>query len=77
QAVLQAIRDVPLSATNAPGTNGVGDRVNATLVEDDLRGTRFFHVACDVLTVAAIWAMELRRVRAARAERGKQSDLSA
>lgn len=77
QAVLQAIRDVPLSATNAPATNGVGDRLNATLVEDDPRGTRLFHLACDVLTVAAIWAMELRRVRAARAEQGKQNELSA
>ena len=31
---------------------------------DGLSGVRNFHIACDVLTVAALWAMELRWRRA-------------
>ena len=33
-------------------------------------GVRNFHVACDVLTVAALWAMEWRRMRMSRAKEG-------
>jgi hypothetical protein len=36
-----------------------------TLVAPDYPGVRNFHVMSDLLTVAAIWAMELRRKRAA------------
>ena len=36
-----------------------------TLVAPAYEGVRNFHVACDILTVIAIWSMELRRRRAA------------
>ena len=38
-----------------------------TLVQPAWEGTRNFHLMCDVLTIAAIWAMELRRVKQAKA----------
>jgi hypothetical protein len=40
--------------------------MNATLVSTDYDGVRTFHVASDALTLAAVWAMELRRWRASK-----------
>jgi hypothetical protein len=40
-----------------------------TLVAPEYDGIRNFHVACDVLTIAAFWAMEWRRRRLSRESR--------
>jgi hypothetical protein len=45
------VRDAILPTLNPPAYDGAG-------------GVRNFHIGCDVLTVAALWAMELRRRRA-------------
>ena len=45
------VRDAILPTLNPPAYTGAA-------------GVRNFHVACDVLTIAALWAMELRRTRA-------------
>jgi hypothetical protein len=62
-AELVRVRDTILPTLNPPPYEGLG-------------GVRNFHVACDVLTVAALWAMELRR-RRAWAERGLSAPASA
>ena len=41
--------------------------IQPTLITPDIRGIRQFHVVTDALTIAALWAMELRRRKAARA----------
>src|SRR4051794_31320868 len=40
--------------------------VEPTLAPPEYPGVRNFHIASDVLTVAAIWSMEWRRMRAAK-----------
>jgi len=41
--------------------------IEPTLLPPEYPGVRNFHVASDLLTIAAIWAMERRRVKAAKA----------
>jgi hypothetical protein len=62
-AVLQAIDSL---AAHLPDITGLNALLKPNLVAPDYEGVRNFHVACDVLTVAALWAMELRRKRHAR-----------
>ncbi|MGA2497864.1 MAG: hypothetical protein ABSH20_08990 [Tepidisphaeraceae bacterium] len=54
-AVLELIRGI------APKTDLIG-----TLVAPEYGGVRSFHVASDLLTIAAVWAMEWRRWRCRR-----------
>jgi len=74
-ATLQAIRSSPTNPVDAGEVASEVARtrsmVEPTLVSPDYEGTRNFHIASDLLTVAAIWAMELRRARAARSESAK------
>lgn len=51
-------------AGGIPGSR-VRDLVEPTLNPPSYDNVRNFHVTCDVLTVAALWAMEWRRRRAA------------
>lgn len=63
-AVLDALKQA--SAASADASVGAVSRlIEPTLVPPAFDGVRTFHIASDVLTVAAIWAMELRRRRAA------------
>lgn len=68
-ATLQAIRDYP-AGTSVEAAAGNGRQVAAalepTLAVPSYNEVRTTHLAGDVLTVVALWAMELRRVRAAR-----------
>lgn len=61
-AILATIREASVSDTEAP----LRKHVEPTLVPPEYGGVRAFHVACDVLTIAALGTMELRRMRAAR-----------
>jgi hypothetical protein len=68
-AILNLIRETPPGAAVEPGTAAMArlrDVLEPTLNPPDYPGVRNFHVACDVLTVAALWAMEWRRRRAWR-----------
>jgi len=58
-AILAAIKEVP-----AEGAGTARAKIEPTLNPPEYPGVRNFHVMCDVLTVAALWAMELRRKRA-------------
>jgi hypothetical protein len=67
-ALLDLIKAAPQveSAGPQPGREilGVRDALLPVLNPPEFTGVRNFHVACDILTVAALWAMELRRKRA-------------
>ena len=64
-AVHQAILSQPAELLDTTETK-VRPVIEPTLLPPEFPGVRNFHVATDVLTVAAIWAMERRRVRAAK-----------
>lgn len=64
-AVLDAIRHVP---ANSEQFNAVSATLEPTLVAPPYQGIWKFHVASDILTIAALWAMELRRIKSARSE---------
>ncbi len=60
-AVLDAIRRTPAGAEGGPT-----GAITATLTPPAYEGVRDFHVGCDVLTVATVWALQWRRRPAAR-----------
>ena len=65
-AALQAVKQYP-SNTDAVESKA-RMTIEPTLVAPDYEGIRNFHITCDILTIAALWAMELRRVKMARRE---------
>ena len=58
-AVLQAIKDT--GPQNTTGDRAIQGLLEPTMVAPAYEGVRNFHVASDLLTVAALWAMERRR----------------
>lgn len=65
-AILAAIDATPIETQSgwddkAKQQQFVRDQLRPNLVQPDLGGIRRFHYTCDVLTVAALWAMERRR----------------
>src|SRR3954471_8105828 len=65
-ATLKAIREYPSTEQDAASARRAGEILEPTLIIPAWEGVRNFHVCSDVLVVAAVWAMELRRRRAAR-----------
>jgi hypothetical protein len=66
-AILSAIKESsPAAHTDADGVdvNRLRELLEPTLNPPAYEGVRNFHVASDVLTIAAIWAMEWRRRKA-------------
>ena len=61
-----AILTTMKSTATTPGELALKQNVEPTLIPPQYPGVRNFHIACDVLTIAALGAMELRRMRAAR-----------
>jgi hypothetical protein len=61
----KAILDAMKTTLLASSEQAQRELIEPTLRPTDVPGVRRFHVASDVLTVAALWAMELRRRRAA------------
>jgi hypothetical protein len=66
-AAIEAIREYPPATGDVTETKR-RDLLESTLVAPEYGGIRNFHVASDLLTIAALWAMELRRARMARKE---------
>jgi hypothetical protein len=58
QAILVAIKEYPVSNAIPPRFR---ERIEPTLPEYDIAGARYFHLACDLLTFAFLWAKEWRR----------------
>jgi hypothetical protein len=65
QAFLSAIREYPASGPNAEDVRRVRTALEPVLPLSQPVGVRYFHVACDLLTVAALWAKEWRRRKTA------------
>ena len=61
QAIVQAIRDFHGDLST------IQREIEPTLVSPPFEGVRNFHLASDLLTIAALWAMEWRRMRNANA----------
>ena len=61
-AVLGLIRQTP-AAPESVQTPQLRQTLEPTLVAPDYPGIRNFHIASDLLTIAAVWAMEWRRHR--------------
>jgi hypothetical protein len=63
QAILTAIKDYPASGAKAEDVKRVRDGLEPILVSTaaDPLGVRYFHIFCDLVTVAAVWFKELRR----------------
>jgi len=59
-AVLQAIKETS-GSQNAPDSKSVRGLLEPTMIAPAYEGVRNFHVASDLLTVVALWAMERRR----------------
>ncbi|MEX1095277.1 MAG: hypothetical protein WED34_04470 [Planctomycetales bacterium] len=64
-AILEALRE---SANADVDVKPVRERIEPTLVGPADVDIRNFHVACDALTIATLWAMEFRRRRIAAQE---------
>jgi len=64
-AIVEALAGVPMTSPDAA-------RITPMLERPDDAGIRNFHVASDVLTLAAVWAMEWRRWRKPRTVPGDQ-----
>ena len=62
-ATIEAIRQVGSTGTNEANLKQVRDLLEPTLTPATYSGVRTTHVISDVLTVAALWAMEFRRRR--------------
>jgi hypothetical protein len=62
RALLEAIRDYP---TTGPDVQGVRNVLEPILPLAEPSGVRSFHLACDLLTVAALWAKEWGRRKTA------------
>jgi hypothetical protein len=75
-ALLEAMKETSAN-TAPPGTHAVEAQRMRELLEPTLKPTtassaRNFHLMCDVLTIAALWAMEWRR-RGAWKDRAAQA----
>ena len=71
-AALKAIQDYPHSEQDGAALNVARAALEPTLAVPAWEGVRNFHVCSDVLVILAVWAMELRRRRAARATTAAQ-----
>src|SRR5206468_1162548 len=59
QAVLVAARDYP--DAGSADLQRVRQRLEPRVPDYDIAGARYFHLACDLLTVVFLWAKEWRR----------------
>src|SRR5689334_9367571 len=61
EAIRAAFKDYPLTGANAADANLVRDKVEPVLPPYDIAGARYFHIACDLFTVAYVCAREWQR----------------
>ncbi len=62
-ATIEAIKQVDSTGTNAGSLKQVRDLLEPTLTPATYGSVRTTHVISDILTIAALWAMEIRRRR--------------
>ncbi len=63
-AILEAINAYPASGPNSANIDQVRAKLEPILPQEEPQGTRSFHIFCDLLTIAAIWAKEWQRRKA-------------
>src|SRR3982751_4684640 len=68
-AILSAMKEIPTWNLDPPGTVRSRALIEPTLRPPELAGVKQFHIASDLLTVLALWAMEWRRRKAAGEEK--------
>jgi hypothetical protein len=61
EAIRAAFKDYPDGGANAANVKLARAHIEPTLTEYDIAGARHFHIVCDLLTIAYIWAKERRR----------------
>ncbi len=64
-AILETVKILPLFPQET-GEIKLRQTLEPTLMPTSYEGVRNFHIVCDLLTLAAIWAMEWRRIRMSR-----------
>src|SRR5262245_1589799 len=62
-ATIEAIKQFDSNGTNAASLKGTRDLLEPTLTPATYHSVRVTHVTSDILTIAALWAMEFRRRR--------------
>jgi hypothetical protein len=62
-AVLELVKQTPAVGAASTQAPQALQALQDTLVAPDYAGVRNFHIASDLLTIAAVWAMEWRRRR--------------
>ena len=62
-ATIEAIKQFDASGTNAASLRQARDLLEPTLTPATYGSVRATHVTSDILTIAALWAMEFRRRR--------------
>jgi hypothetical protein len=65
-ATIEAIKQFDSAGTNAAGLKQTRDLLEPTLTPATYGSVRTTHVISDILTIAALWAMEFRRRRLTR-----------
>jgi hypothetical protein len=61
QAIRAAINEYPAEGSNASEVKRVRDKLEPIMPLAEPEGVRYFHVFCDLLTIAVIWAKEWQR----------------
>jgi hypothetical protein len=61
EAIRLAIKEYPDSGSGTDNVKRVRDRLEPKMPEYDIAGARYFHLACDLLTIAFLAAKEWRR----------------
>ncbi len=62
-ATIQAIKQFDSAGSTAPTSKSIRDLIEPTLTPATYGSVRATHVTSDILTIAALWAMEFRRRR--------------
>jgi hypothetical protein len=65
-ATIEAIKQLGSAGTNPDSSKQVRDLIDPTLTPATYASVRATHVTSDILTIAALWAMEFRRRRLRR-----------
>jgi hypothetical protein len=61
EAIRAAVKDYGTSGETAGDAKLVRDKLEPTLAPYDIAGARYFHLACDLLTIGFLWVKEWRR----------------
>jgi hypothetical protein len=61
QAILSAIKDYPDAGSGTTDVRRVREKLEPKMPEYDIAGARYFHLACDLLTIVFLWTKEWRR----------------